>query len=206
MIIVSAGLHRSGSTWLYNTLRMIYIESGREVYGSFIDQYDSKNKTPIHIVKTHNYRLVTKEMASSIFMTVRDLRDIIASAVRRNLIQPTLADVEKYLDNVIKREWRWREFADMELKYEEVIKNKAKATSKIAKLLGVKIDPIKVSQLVESLEIPKTHTEFNEETQLHYNHITNGLQGSYKVTLPRNCIAFIEKEYGWFLKKYGYVK
>ena len=207
MIILSTGPHRSGSTWMYNVLRMICIENNKSVYGSFVNKYDLENESEVHVVKLHGYIKSMKAIGDLTFMTVRDIRDIIASAVRRDMVQPTMLDVERYARKIIRREYnQWSTCCDLQLRYEDIMKSKPKAISKIAKVMSMPVDPIKVSRLVEDIPIPNDESEFNAENQLHHNHITNGVHGSYKTTLPKDIVGFLEHEYQWFLKRHGYLK
>ncbi|WPL15274.1 hypothetical protein Thiowin_00159 [Thiorhodovibrio winogradskyi] len=81
-IIVVAGMRHSGSTALFNVLRLALKESGINFNSGYSENIDLDNmsKTPVLLIKTHELRDDIKLRADYVFTTVRDLRDTIASA------------------------------------------------------------------------------------------------------------------------------
>jgi len=178
--ITCAGCHRSGSTWLFNAVRLIMEVTGDEVYSCFATDYDAENTAPIHVVKCHNKRKFLLD-SDRIFTTKRDLRDIAASAVRRGLIDQS--ECIDYLHRIIVREYRpWKPFSHLEIKYEDLVRNKNLYIQDLAKLLKVEVNPAAIHKKIESLPIPKGNQR-DPVTLLHSNHITDGTPGSYKKTL-----------------------
>ena len=207
MKIVCAGMHRSGSTWLFNVVRVIFMENKATIYSCFANKYDPENDAPFHIVKAHQFKQNIRDGANCIFTTCRDLRDVAASAVRRNLVENTPESVERYLKEIVEREYEpWHRVSNYEVKYEEMYQQKPIVISKIAKKLGVYADPVKVAKTVESLSIPSDPGGFDETTQLHYNHITNGIPNNYSITLSKGVIATINLKFSPWLKRKGYIK
>ena len=54
-LILIAGMKRSGSTWMYNAVRLMLKDAGKDVYGCWIDDYDESNTAEFHVVKTHKW-------------------------------------------------------------------------------------------------------------------------------------------------------
>jgi hypothetical protein len=200
MKIVCAGCHRSGSTWLYNAVRLI-MESKNEVYACFVTEYDPENKSQVHVIKTHNWHKSLEENADKIFTTKRDLRDIAASAIRRGLIEEE--DAISYLRKVIKKEYMpWKSHSDLEIVYEDLIINKNLQIQNIAKVLKVTVKPNDIHQKIENLPIPEV---FDPLTQLHPNHITDGRLNSYKATLTKDMQDKIYRTFNNWMFRNGYL-
>ena len=205
MLVVCAGVHRSGSTWLYNAVRLILIDSGKSVYGCFATNYDPKNEAEAHVVKTHNFVDSLNENADFVFTSKRDLRDIVASAVRRNLIDES--DALPYLEKIMKREYEpWKRHSNLEIGYERMIrKKKPDYIKKLAEIMGIEdINPSEIIGKIESLTVPQSEEDFDEETQLHFGHITNGKYRTWAKTLCEYTVVAIEIKYSKWLKKNGY--
>jgi len=205
MLVVCAGVHRSGSTWLYNAVRLILIDSGKSVYGCFSTNYDPENEAEVHVVKTHNNIKKLKENADFVFTCKRDLRDIVASAVRRGLIDESAA--MPYLSQIMEREYEpWKGRSDLEIVYEKLLKRKKPDyIKKLAEIMGIdNIDALEVFDKIESLPIPQSEEDFDEETQLHFGHITNGKYKTWKETLTEYTIVAIEVRYAGWLERNGY--
>jgi len=204
--IICAGCHRSGSTWLFNALRLSLREAQIPFYSCFHNEYDSTRREEYHVIKTHNF-LKQHKHAYRIFTTTRDLRDIAASAVRRKLIENTPEEVVKYVKRVVNREHTpWKKYSHLEIRYEKMYFNKVRTLTSILRKLDLIVDPKKVHKKVEGLIIPKK--QMSQITQLHPNHITKGTNGrpsSYKNVLSEESINLIEDEFGWWLEKHNYI-
>jgi len=200
MKIVCAGCHRSGSTWLYNAIRLIMESTKKDVYGCFFTKYDPENKSQIHVVKTHNWR-ESLEDADKIFTTRRDLRDIAASAIRRGLIKET--ETIPYLKRIIKKEYiPWKSHSDLEIVYEELVRNKKLQIQNIARVLRVSVQIGEIYKKIENLPIPEV---FDPLTQLHPNHITDGRLKSYKKTLKKDTQDEICRIFHNWMFRNGYL-
>jgi len=206
--ILCAGMHRSGSTWLFNTLRMIHIFDNESVYSYFFSEYDSSKgeNASIHVAKTHQFDDVLDVRYDYIFTTCRDLRDIAASAVRKGIITNHTNTVVKYLRHVVSEEYEnWRTYSDLEVIYEDMVHDKVCTTRDIANRLDIEIDPLVVSQAVEQLPFPEKGQPYFRDTQIHYGHITNGTPGSYSETLSSRTINKIERQFSDWLIGHRYM-
>ncbi len=196
MNIISAGLHRSGSTWLFNVLRLIFLETNQEIYSCFMP-FDQAQFKSNNIVKIHKYHPSALNFADFIFLTKRDLRDIAASAVRRKLIPLKLEAIIDYLTEVVNKEYLpWKPFIDLEIEYEKLIKNKRSYIALIGEKLNQKLTRPLINTIYTKVEtMSKNVKVFDPISQLHPNHITDGGIGTFVRTLPHDMVVAIEKEF-----------
>jgi hypothetical protein len=200
--IICAGCHRSGSTWLYNAVRLIAKSTGKEVYACFATTYDADNPAEIHVVKCHNFHKFLQDV-DLVFTTKRDLRDIAASAHRRGLI--TFKDVLPYLHRIINLEYKpWRQYTSLEIPYEELVEDKKAYIKKLSEIMEIQVNVDEIHEAIENLAIPEK--EFDPITQLHPNHITDGRVGSYQETLPEAVQKRINEEFYMWLKQNKYLE
>ena len=93
--IISAGLYGSGSTWLFNVLRLLVSSRGYDKVTSAYSDFPSDSwplhpRSPIEqlIIKTHkppNFLIEAAKRGTSVIVTVRDPRDCVASLMTRFL-------------------------------------------------------------------------------------------------------------------------
>jgi len=202
--ILCAGMHRAGSTWLYNVVRFIYLNDNRDIYCSFATgDYNPANPAPVHILKIHRYDPQWEELGDYVLTTRRDLRDVAASAVRMGLVAHDMSAVIEFLRTLIRHESRgWSPRADLLVSYEEMIRDKPLAIVEIAKVLGVECDAERVNRQVEEL---RPGDVIDPVTMLHPNHFTDGGTGTYQKTLSEEIVGAIEQTYREWLITNGYL-
>lgn len=84
-IVVICGLQRSGSTWAYNVARIALQKTYKEISAGFgIKNY---KKDCASIIKLHNFVPDVLNYKPIIISTIRDPRDMLASAIRRQMIK-----------------------------------------------------------------------------------------------------------------------
>ena len=87
VVIVVAGMRHSGSTALFNILRIALEKSGLEIISGYSEKLDISNMenqpAQVYLIKTHELRDDILNKATLIITTIRDLRDSVASASRR---------------------------------------------------------------------------------------------------------------------------
>ena len=202
-------MHRSGSTWLFNTLRIIFQQSNQSVYSYFFSEFDDSvgNNYDVHVAKTHQFDDVLSYGGYDyIFTTRRDLRDIAASAVRRGMVKNKTPTVIEFLLRTVNLEYiTWLPYSDMEIIYEDMINNKEHVTARIAHHMGMTINPTLVVNAVDILKLPKMGQDHFSDTQLHHGHLTNGTPGTYRETLTTYTVRKIENIFYSWLTEHGYV-
>jgi hypothetical protein len=194
--VISGGLHRSGSTWLYNTIR---IGLGEDVYAAFEDRYDGENRRPKHVVKAHGWQHWFLD-AGAIVMTIRDLRAVAASAVRRRMVPRDRDRIVEWLSNLLRREWlSWQGAAHLIVRYEEAVEHPVDATRGILEAIGSDADPHYVVRCVDALREPSRGVD--PLTQLHAGHRT---ASDWRRDLGPSEILAIEDVHGEWLREQGY--
>ena len=206
MRVVAAGMHRSGSTLLYNVLRMI-LSQDSTVYSAFLNlSYDAAEAAEYdhQVIKVHRFNSAVAKTADFIFMTRRDLRDVAASSVRHKKLSPLPTPTVVYCVKVMRREHDpWLPHVSMVIPYHLMMQDKVKCIRRIAAMLKQEVNAAEVHASVEAL---KSTNMFDPVTQLHPNHITDGRVGSYRETLPQASVDAINLRCKSWLKKYGYLK
>lgn len=85
-IILIAGFYRSGSTWQYNAVRLLFESSGESVYACYIDDCNPEcqlaKESMTHIIKIHNYEQWLFNQADVVLITYRDIESITYSMKR----------------------------------------------------------------------------------------------------------------------------
>ena len=206
--IICAGMIRSGSTWLYNAVRLLTISNGDDVYATWIKKYKNDNSRSIHIVKAHLFveNLLTNN--AIVLTTYRDLRDIVASMINKGWItieqSNNLLKVQEILDETTTHHRLYKEKSKINLKYEDIIKDKALAIKKIAITLDIKTN--NYQSLADQIEgLAYTKQGYDQTTLLHNNHrTTKDKIGYYKNILSLDTIRFIEEKYKDWLTQYEY--
>ncbi len=206
--VIAAGAYRSGSTWLYNALRLAFELAGEEVYGRFYDgTYDPENPARIHVVKVHRFEDEVLEVARVLFTSIRDPRDIAASGVRRGLISAAADDVEEFVEEAVLRGYeRWRPHAAVVLRYEQLADGGE--LGYLGRILEA-LEPLGVTGVTPEalharLEALRPGSTYDRETLLWPNHITDGRVHGYQHTLGRDAITRIESRFGDWMYANGY--
>lgn len=196
-LIVCAGMPRSGSTWMYNVVRLAYKLSGVEVGAGWIQNYNRYRKFEIVILKTH-FHLPPKP-PEFLFYTYRDLRDVIASYKRQS---GRLFSINKIRNIVCVFDY-WKSKSNYNMRYESMINNPEEVIDSVIDILKIRrISARQVKQAVEKLDPPSEKNRWNKFDQvnlLHPGHITDGGIGTWS-NLEPNLIRCIEKEFKqWFI-------
>jgi len=199
MRIICAGSYRSGSTWQYNAARTILDLAGME--------YTCGDPTQVkftgdgnEVMKTHDYRPNLLLPGTIVLTTIRDIRDIAASAVRRGWFDGRLDKCLDFLAKLIEAYHAWKKHTHCEMRYEYIRYNKVQAIKTMCYVLNLSVDAQRVNTLIDSLEIPKDGPNFI--THLWPNHITDGEIGTYRKTLNDEWIRAIEDAHKGFIQSY----
>lgn len=208
-LYVVAGMHRSGSTWMFNTVRLALMMAGRDVYATTAEPpalYDKDNPAPFHVVKTHAYRSSLARDAAYVMSSKRDLRDIAASMVRLGKLPNEPEPLLDFLQGEVKRLDQWRTYARLVGTYEEMIRDKVEYTRLLLRGLDIAGGATLVSREVEALQVPSREAKtYDPVTLLTPGHITDGCAGGYKDTLSQEVVEAIEGRFMYWLEQEGYV-
>ncbi len=209
MNIICAGMRRSGSTWLYNVMRLICANDGG-VYGSFEDDATAVaiSKGKHAVIKTHKYQPVAVGFADIVAVTHRHPLDVAASAIRRNMCANTPVAIIRFLDKAIVYEYEaWTSGTPREslfvVPYHDIAKSKPETIRRVAERLGLDCDPQAINVAVESLTPPKDGAP-DPEILLHANHITDGRCGAWNELISEPVAQVVRQCFAGWMHSHGY--
>jgi Sulfotransferase domain len=201
-LALSAGMPRSGSTWLFNAIRLILRQRNHEtgdLASCWIADLSKLPMTSQRLVKLHNYHADLSDKAEFVAYSYRDIRDALASSFRKFGTQPTL----DLADHYISQHQLWIARADYVMRYEHMQEDPKRELDRIAEALGVEgIDATQIDSELNSLSYESMghkNGTYNEVTLFHHGHITDGRKGSWhrglSVALEREIV---ERHAAWF--------
>ena len=227
-LVLSAGMRRSGSTWLFNVIRLVYALDGQSPSYCFRSRYSRRDTSkPLHVVKAHDFSGRYCREASLVFTSYRDVRDVAASAVRlagqSNAKRGPMSRLRKALQSGdegagdaavlrlvmagVQAHQRWAKAAAYDMRYEEMVADPCRVVSEVAAILGVTVggaDCDGVLEGVERLRLLANSGAKNKETGLFKRgHITQ-TTGSYADTLSQRTIALLEDRFDDWLRLHRY--
>ena len=176
-IIIVAGIYRSGSTWLYNAIRLSLKCAKKKVYGCYVGDWNKKHKAEYHVVKLVRYdeELPHLPELEAIFTSYRNLDSIIGSMKRRaeNLTDDRFINETKHenISDYILNLLKWQQWSDYMMLYERAMRQPAQTIHQICAVLNIEPDVNLVCEKLNALKVPKTG--FNKTTLLHAGHITS---------------------------------
>jgi len=200
-VVLTNGMPRSGSTWLYNALRHI-LSQFTEPEDFLCGWHDDiKERRKVNLIKAHgiDHRLLSE--ATYIFYSYRDIRDVLASRKRMWGMEPTmdvargLATESQFFDKA----------AHYIMRHEDFLLNPRKIVEDIAAQLGVTVDIDKVMAELSADKKPASDGKpYNKEELYHEGHVTNGKHMAFKGVVCDKLIKRIEDSFGdWFTER-GY--
>lgn len=205
-IIASCGMHRSGSTWLYNIIRLSLDHSNSNYDCGFYSEFDWRSSSKdVVLVKIHPFRKILFDKAEKIIITKRDVRDICASAVRRKLIPLDETKCLKYVSDCINKEYiPWIYHSNkykkpiLEISYRDIVYKKDETINKVISFLNIRTNHNLIKKSMLEIFPPEQKNGYDSVTLLHYGHITNGGIGTFKDVLPEQIHEKIKKMfYEW---------
>lgn len=169
MKIVIAGMKRSGSTWLYNVVRVACEKYYGDVYVSGFHQYDETNDSEVHIVKEHNFIKNLAEKADFVFTSYRNYEEVRKSLKRFNKDEDYLStdNINKKIIDLL----YWNMYSNYMMLYEKMEDNPEKIINRVLEVLGIDININEVKKEVDNIE-PPINKEYDEKTLMFKNHIT----------------------------------
>ncbi len=205
-LIVTAGMPRSGSTWLYNVIRLLMQETSLDIGAGWIGDFNTFKDHDIVILKIHNFEEVIAKKATYIFYSFRDIRDALASFKRKFNSEPSIEQARTYINH----DALWKKCAHYSMRYETMIESQKSTISEIASIL--QIPNPNIPEIIENIrsmtygESTKTNGTYNLENLLHKGHITNGKHGSWYNDLPKELVIQIEEECSSWLQTNNYLQ
>lgn len=168
MIIAIAGIKRSGSTLLYNAVRLTLEHAGMEPH-----IYGESNRPPYDepaIIKIHRFRKDVAEQADHVFISNRGYTDVKDSLERFN------GEEQRWERLVLFYKWlqRWSLYSTPEhyFEYKDLTEDIEGCVKRIASILRVYVVPENIVKELQQIEPPENGQD--PKTLLFSNHITQG--------------------------------
>ena len=226
-VILSLGLPRSGSTWVYNVVQNILKLSNRPYSALFADTLDAlpedKGQDHIFLVKSHTAEAPLRELAMKnelpIVISLRDPRDALASAITftnakfdvlLDLICSSVEAISRCLDYS----------GSMVLRYEDNFTADIGTIERLAAALGVSNDQVLFERIQGDLRADVVRSEierlvaaghfgenpnsskFDPVSQWHPGHIADGRIGKYRDMLTSDQIAAVHARLCHFMRSF----
>lgn len=207
-IIVIAGMRHSGSTVLFNIIRIACEISGLSVKGGFSERIgviaEIADSCQVLLIKTHEYRDDVSEISNFTFTTIRDLRETVASAKRRGfyLLEKVGGETEYAKFNRSLHDI-WEGKSDFIFEYENFMKSPYQIIQNVLSALELE------SSLADEIyqRVTTLPTDNYNVTLLSDSHITDPKRElDYTTTLEADSVLKIEEQHQSWLNKYGYLK
>ena len=226
-VILIAGPSQSGSTLLFNMVRILLEDEGYTVdscWHSLYTKGEFDKNIDYLIVKCHFYDEALHRASDMVFLPLRDFRDSAVSCHKRYSNLNTQDDYVSFLLQNIGQFESWKPHATYVFKYESYMAQKQVSLVKVAAKLGIyKIHIHDVMHELDSLHkgrgcpetdlLPKTEyeqlleLEHYRKTLMTKSHNTSGGQvGKHKTDIPTDILIQIESNetIRKFLTSHGY--
>jgi hypothetical protein len=208
MLVLSAGMPRSGSTWLYNALRLLLAQRfpapGALACGWVGDIARIPADASCRLVKIHEWNAPLAAEAGFVTWSYRDLRDAMASQHRKFGGALTLP----FADYLLRQDARWMARADHVMRYEAMLADPVQELARLAAALGLHdVDLPALRRTLDALsydsEGPR-NAAYHELTLLHRGHVTDGRAGSWRNGMPVELARQIVTAHGDWFRARGY--
>jgi hypothetical protein len=210
-LVLSAGMQRSGSTWLYNALRLLLQQTlppHATLACAWIgDAAKLSGTEDCQLLKIHDFDATLAARARFIAYSFRDPRDAMVSQHRKFGTAPSLA----LASHMIRQHALWSAVANHWVRYEDMLDDAAAVIAALATALGLDLDAVGVEALRAKLEqlsyesAGPRNDRYHELTLFHRGHrTTDGRPGQWREQLPAALIAAIEDRHGDWLDQQGY--
>ena len=202
-VIVIAGMRHSGSTVLFNIIRLALELCEIKFRSGYSEAFDISQfrREPVLLVKTHELRDDLLEKTDIVLTTVRDLRNSVASAKRRKFALFQKLGTIEYAKLNRQLHEIWAPLSAYEFRYERFMTEPQDIINDVLDLLC--LDPRHLATI--SAAVHNLPTDQYEKTLLSPTHITDPDRiYDYNVTLTSDEIREIECIASAWLRRLSY--
>jgi len=156
------------------------------------------------LIKVHRYDENLVNQSKYIVYSYRDIRDAMASMLRRFKHVPSI----EIADALVSEYEKWMNVANVVMRYESMLEDKESIITQLANLFGMQnIDPAVIVESLEGLDYQSQGSKnaaYHNVNLYYRDHVTDGRHGSWKGLIDSDLIKQIEERHrGWF-EKCGY--
>jgi hypothetical protein len=200
-LIVSAGMQRSGSTFMFNILKeLVNIKTNCDFSYAYIKDFDKvlRTKQAYVLIKTHETDKKFTSNAYLLVYTYRDVRTAMLSQYRK-FNTPINYGFVKYCIGEYEKA---KEQNAIMVKYEDLINNPEKIIMILSEKLSIDIDPKLICEKI--INITNQKDSLYEETLLHENHRTGTTDFEWRENIDKILLDKINEDFRWWFKECGY--
>ena len=205
-LIVSAGMPRSGSTLLFNMVRLLLLEkikddSKSSLSSCWISEISKTQEASLYLVKTHRLSHLILQKSEMALYSYRDVRDALVSCHKKFGKPPSIETVREWISqyNLAKKN------SVKMIRYEDMIENMYFHILNIERHLSLNLgeeDMQVICQKLSSIDNQKICSsdkrDFSSDTLLHTNHITGTQVGEWESIIEKKLIDNIHREFKWW--------
>jgi len=209
MNILVAGIPRSGSTRLYNIIRLILLQkfSFESLHCGWHDKFDLQKAGVHNIIKLHYFDQKWCDWADVIFTTKRDLRDILASSIDFGMLDIRFLSEEKiniFLNDIVEKYNYWKQNSDLEVIFENFEENKRQVITRIFEICKLRVDVDEVLRRIDYIAENRNNKALVGE-YISKKHISNKADSTYRDRLDSETLQVVQDAFADWLKMNGYL-
>ena len=202
-LIVSAGMHRSGSTLLFNILREILaFKYEKQLSCGWYGEFQKIPKGKAYLVKAHSLTFLLNQRSEYIFYSYRDVR---TAAVSANKVFNVPINIQEIRNSITEYQVA-KKNANLIIKYEKLVNNTIDVISEICKITDIKCEIHNIYMKCMNIDKPKGSfmSGYVNETLYHPGHITNTSNDEWRGKMSNELQKQISDEFGWWFNECGY--
>ena len=210
-LILAAGMPRSGSTWLFNAVRLIVEADGGAAFACWVGDLGSSAPGVCDdlIIKIHNADPKLARRANFVFSSHRDLRDIGAS-IREMGWAKSDNGVMRQVAKVRRAHAFWSAEADLDVAYAAILRRPLKILRRLADILRIPADDAALKRINAELkglsaDSRRMTAQHDAVTLMHQGHRKDGRAGSWRERMSEELAGRIVAEHGDWLGAHGYL-
>ena len=208
-LYLSAGIPRSGSTWLFNALRRI-LNKRFSTYSVWIDDYDENaaKKYEAELIKVHNSNPGLAARAVKIFTTHRDLRDIALSTLDMGWISRDEEIIACARFARLCHEY-WQPRSALDVAYRDIVQRPLFVIENLGSALEIEMSQAAAADLATELATLEGNKDsccaYDKTTLMHVNHRHAGKLERFVYEMPQELQDAILNENRAWLARMGYL-
>lgn len=203
-LYLCAGMPRSGSTWLYNVVRILCQDNYDKPYTCWVADFQrpTYEKSDAAVVKVHGRNIEFMKFEPIVLTCHRDLRDVAASLVLKRWNR--VDSVVDGLSTVVPAYWHWAQHAVFDFEYEDLLTDPVGLAREVIIATGLSGDAQAIVDEISTLS-NKTAATYDKQNLLHHNHSTRRVSGYHMDVLPPEVVQRLETVYHDYFTKLGYL-